>query len=707
MARSSRGKVDAWHDTAPRALQAPGRGPANASRLGPNPTRAAANTTLLSAGSSATAILNSTKVGGLQLASAAASSLRGVGALATAALSPPLSGPARAVLIGAVPPSPWPTAPGMGQSVAVSVSYIRLEMAKELAITKMSCSTCLLPFALFTAGVGLVFLVVMAIRACRRPAGGSAADAPVLKTRSPTHSQVASAAAAAENTSAHAAAPLAAPPQPEQEGRPRWVLPEQAVLPMASVISFTTFIGSAAFGPFITLWLFVCGFDVCTRSTLLAAYFVGRTLAPPLWGLVADRMRQHHLVLGFLAVSNAVSIALLPLPPLRTFNWQLLLMVASGLSDPGALLEAVLIRTLVWAGRKRDIGRSRAFASLAFGVMTPVAVLICGDDGSGIPILFSVTSVMVLITLSLTSLLPIRQAYTDVARSVASHDTSAKKDTGAEHSSEGGAQLDVGSDGRSSFSWSTRFFVVASLLIGLHSGFNSALAFVFYYDELHASGLQLGLIEAIPAVLQVGLRSRPTLTSTLITHAHTHIHTSQVILFINADSIVRCIGTRTAIGTALLAGAIRHAAYVFVDSSAVLLPFEACWAWTFVIEFTLRAYISDDFAQQGMQSTMIGFFSFCRQYASLLTILFIAFPVEAFGMRATFAISAIALGVPALIILLSAVWPRYCGAPGLRRSRSMGYWLSSLPESLANGGQRNTDAVFSPWWFFLEYYDTR
>ena len=180
-----------------------------------------------------------------------------------------------------------------------------------------------------------------------------------------------------------------------------------------------------------------------------------------------------------------------------------------------------------------------------------------------------------------------------------------------------------------------------------------------------------------------------------------------MVLFFNADSIVRCIGTRTAIGTALLAGAIRHAAYVFADSSAVLLPFEACWAWTFVIEFTLRAYISDDFAQQGIQSTMIGFFSFCRQYASLLTILFVAFPVEAFGMRATFAISAIALGVPALIILLSAVWPRYCGAPSLRRSRSMGYWLSSMPETLANGGQRNIDAVYSPWWFFLEYYDTR
>ena len=591
---------------------------------------------------------------------------------------------------------------------AANVSYIRVEMARELAIST-SCTRALLPFALCTAGAGLVFLLVMAIRACRRSAGGSAADAPVLKTHSPTHSQAASAAAAAENTSAHAAVPLAAPPQPEQEGRQRWVLPRQAVLPVASIISFTTFFGSAAFGPFITLWLFVCGFDVCTRSILLAAYFVGRTAAPPLWGLAADRTRQHHLVLGFLTVSNAVSIALLPLPPLRTFNWQLLLMVASGLSDYGALLEAVLIRTLVWAGRKRDIGSSRAFASLAFGVMTPLAGLICGDDGSGIPILFAVTSVMVLITLSLTSLLPIRQAYTDVAPSVASHDTSAKKDTGAAHSSQGGAQLDVGSHGRS-FSWSTstRFFVAASLLIGLHGGFNSALKFVFYYDELHASGLQLGLAEAVPAVLQVDLRSKGRGDAHITqTHAHTHIHTSQVGLFFNADAIVRCIGTRMAIGTALLAGAIRHAAYVFAYSPAVLLPFEACWAWTFVIDFTLRAYISDEFAQQGMQSTMIGFFSFCRQYASLLTILFVAFPVEAFGMRATFAIAASALAVPALIILLSAVWPRYCGAPGLLRSRSMGYWLSGIPETLANGGQRNTDAIFSPWWFLLEYYDPR
>ena len=81
--------------------------------------------------------------------------------------------------------------------------------------------------------------------------------------------------------------------------RLRW----RVLLP-AVLVTFSTFVGYAAFYPFIFLWLEQQGFDELTRSMVGGSYFVSKCASPLLWGRIADRTRRHDVVL----VANALRL---------------------------------------------------------------------------------------------------------------------------------------------------------------------------------------------------------------------------------------------------------------------------------------------------------------------------------------------------------------------------------------------------------------
>ena len=381
-----------------------------------------------------------------------------------------------------------------------------------------------------------------------------------------------------------------------------WIIP-------AAGAYFVAFVGNAMYIPFVTLWLDSCGMDLIQIESLFAIFLLCRCIAPYLWGRIADATQQHRLVLVAVGSTNALLVATMTYIP-GTLKWQAVVLPLAGLTDCFANLEAAILRSLVWAGERKYHSYSRAFACLAYGLMAPFAGMLI-DSGNGIAALFRLYAIIMSLGLVVASQLPITRAY------------DACKPPKADSSN-----ADSLARTRGGLVCSPRliFFLSMYVLIGAHMGLSKGLGLLFYKDQLGASGLELGLVESLPALLQVPM-------------------------FFFADDSIDRLGLVASIGAALAAGAARHAAYFFATQPRWLLPFEFLYAITFVAEFTVRMRLTEESSTRGMQSSAAGTFAAYRNGGMLLGA-FTAMLASVISMSLVFALSSAVLAAAAVPIFL-------------------------------------------------------
>ena len=114
-------------------------------------------------------------------------------------------------------------------------------------------------------------------------------------------------------------------------------------------------------------------------------------------------------------VGNACCTAALPLAP-RSFGAQALLLAFGGLVEPGALVDAFVMRSLAWAGAAGAAAKARAFGAFSWSAAAPLFGALSSQ--LGIPALFWAYCAMNLcVCLPVVLLLPIEAAYREVSAS--------------------------------------------------------------------------------------------------------------------------------------------------------------------------------------------------------------------------------------------------------------------------------------------------
>ena len=192
------------------------------------------------------------------------------------------------------------------------------------------------------------------------------------------------------------------------------------VLLPAVLVTFSTFVGYAAFYPFIFLWLEQQGFDELTRSMVGGSYFVSKCASPLLWGRLADRTRRHDVVLVAITLCGAASVVALSLRR-RDLASQVVLFAAAGFFDNLPMLEAIVVRCLHFEESSELVQLTRAFASVAVGLSTPLFGFVSDGSEQGIALLFSVYATMMAAVVLPAVLLwmPVRAAYAAQAPPIA------------------------------------------------------------------------------------------------------------------------------------------------------------------------------------------------------------------------------------------------------------------------------------------------
>ena len=427
---------------------------------------------------------------------------------------------------------------------------------------------------------------------------------------------------------------------------------------LACAAFFFRFAALGAFGPYIALWLRECGQPTLLLGMLYSTYrFVG-FLSPMLLGALADARRCHAELFIAGCLLNAISVFCMTLE--RSAGVQAVCLVLAALSDPSALLDAMVVRCLTWAGASADAPKSRAFGALAwvcvapmYGALKPVV---------GLSSLFRIYVPLQLLPVGVVLLLPVERAYAD-ARPEADH--------------RDGSTVDATSDslhGRlrlisRSRRWRALGLLSLIFMCGVHFGVAFGYGFLFFVEELHATGLQLGLTLTAQALLEVPL-------------------------FQIAGRLVKSMGMRTSLLTCMLAAAIRFWGYVSVSSVWWVLPFEANHGWAFAIYYTAAAMLAEEFTSDGLQATMLGVANSAQQLGSLVATLGWSGLISAIGMRAAFSAAAMvftAATVP-LLFELPAAFARGSNARRVchRCLRGQGSRL------LERGVERSSTTTLSP-----------
>ncbi|KAL1511411.1 hypothetical protein AB1Y20_006211 [Prymnesium parvum] len=431
---------------------------------------------------------------------------------------------------------------------------------------------------------------------------------------------------------------------------------------LACAAFFLRFAALAAFAPYIFLWLERNGHDTYARSFLGALHKTVSLAAPLAWGAAADWSRRHRL--AFLAASsvNALAVALLVVHP-ASFGWQAAMLSLAGLTDGGALLDAIVIRCLAAAGAADAAPRSRACGALGWCAVAPLFGAL--GESHGLRLLLVLYAPLALLTLPLAALLPIGKAYATPPPC----GPSASEELPA-------AEPPAPPPPPASFARRLRAAVAqpgaAGLLLlfggqGVQMGLAFTFGFIYLDARFHASGVLLGASLTVQAALEVPL-------------------------FQVAAPLIRRWGFHTAMRTCMLAASLRFAGYVAMPHVLLVLPFELAHGYSFALWYTAMSLYSERFAARGLQATMLGMGNSAAQLGNLLATLLWSVVVELTGLRAAFAVASALFGVAALPLLPPAargcaLWLR---TGGYRRCCDCGGARPLLKQTTTSDFQRES-----------------
>ena len=394
------------------------------------------------------------------------------------------------------------------------------------------------------------------------------------------------------------------------------------ILLLACATFFLRFLAAATFFPYAMLWLAHNGHSTTSAAVILTLSRGFGFIAPPLLGGVADALKCHRGVFLAGSLINAVAVASLTIFPSSAL-WQALMLSIASSSDSMSLVDAIVVRSLAWAGFRHYAPRSRACGAVSWCAAGPLVGIIAKRYGIGL--LFQLYPLLVLLSLPATALLPTRQAYAEekqqaAAPSSESEPPATTKTTGDNTTAAAApaAPAPLGSRRQRVFMvlqspWTpTRLLLI--FFCGIQFGIAFTYGFVFLEKELNASGVQLGLSLTSQALLEVPL-------------------------FQVASPLIRKLGMVNALLTCQLAAAIRFLGYVSMPTCWWVLPFEVGHGWSFALMYTSLALLGEEFNHLGLQATVIGLANSCQQVGSLTAMLLWSGLISAVHLRSAFKIA--------------------------------------------------------------------
>ena len=440
----------------------------------------------------------------------------------------------------------------------------------------------------------------------------------------------------------------------------------RGIVAAASAAFFFRFLALGAFLPYVFLWLEQAGHSTIRMTFIVSANRAVSFFAPFLWGAVGDLTKRHSLVFSIGAVLNAALAVLMTLHP-QDFYWQLLILSAAGLTDSGALLDAMVVRCLAWSGAAEAAPKTRAFGALSWCFAAPI----CGaiSQRFGIRALFFGYAPLLLCPVAVVHTMPVRRAYggQSSGQNSADHRTSTEGDDARPEP----PAAPFFSRVRGVCSGRMLLYFTLMALIGAQMAAIFAFGFIYVQEELHASGLQLGFTLTAQAAIEVPL-------------------------FQVSGLLVKALGVRTSLFTCLLVSAIRSAelqmppgsraprrptphptplrtlsharfaGYAAATSVWAVYPVEFGHGWAFCLYYTCANIIAEEYSSIGLQATVLGMTSSSLQLGQLLATMGMGVLVDRVGMRSSFAICAAVLGVGASPLLVElpacALWTAGCVA---------------------------------------------
>jgi MFS transporter, PPP family, 3-phenylpropionic acid transporter len=168
------------------------------------------------------------------------------------------------------------------------------------------------------------------------------------------------------------------------------------------LLYFTWYLTLGSFAPFVTIYYRERGLDLSQIGLLLALSGMSQIVAGPLWGLLADTLRLHRILLPLAILGTVVSGAFLG----TTNDFVLILALAacsSVFSVPvGPLSDSATLQLL---GERRDLyGAQRMWGAVGWGVSTVLAGLII--ERLGLPVIFYIYPLLGLVAILVALRLP-------------------------------------------------------------------------------------------------------------------------------------------------------------------------------------------------------------------------------------------------------------------------------------------------------------
>lgn len=403
------------------------------------------------------------------------------------------------------------------------------------------------------------------------------------------------------------------------------------IVVLASASFFLRFCAFGAFSPYIALWLKHGGHDTAAIGGLFSLYRFVCICSPMAIGALADARKCHRVLFIALTVANAAAVASLTAYP-GSVTWQAIGLIAVAMSDSGSLVDAMVVRCLTWAGAASMAPRCRAFGAISWCAVAPLYGEIAARFG--LATLYRSYAPLLLIALPFCAALPSTRAYAD-----------ASCDKAVDPAAAGGRFSQrlrlVGRSNRA------LCLLLLIFLVGVHFGIGFGFGFVYLESELGATPLQLGFTLTAQALLEVPL-------------------------FQVAAPLAKALGLRQALLTCQLAACFRFGGWVLVTDPWWILPFESGHGWSFALMYTCSALLAEEFAEVGLQATVLGVAQSAQQAGSLAATLLWTALISALGMRTAFRIAAALFALAALPLALET--PAVCrGAPiAWQRGRRVG-----------------------------------
>ena len=418
-------------------------------------------------------------------------------------------------------------------------------------------------------------------------------------------------------------------------------MPRRRIFIYACVAFFMRFGALGAFFPYTGLWLSDVGHhSASTLGGLLALFRAVGFVSPMVLGGLADAYSCHRETFIVANIVNAMAVFAMTLAP-ESVVWQACMFILAAAFDGGPLLDAIVTRSMAWAGATDLAPRSRAFGAISWCVAAPIYGEV--QKRFGLAALFRTYSVMLVLAMPVCFGLPIRRAYAQHSQTTKGAQRPvdgielSTDDTGAAHGTTPATTAPSPVQKPKHFLSRVRLVLrsptatmrfVLFFLAGMQFGIVFSFGFLYLEHELHANGAQLGLSLTAQALLEVPL-------------------------FQVAAPLIRRMGKITALLTCMLAAAIRCFGYVTMRSIWAVLPFEAFHGWAFAIMYTSLALLGEEYASVGLQATVQGLGNSAQQAGSFSAVLIWSAIVSRHGLRFAFNVASVVFAVASAPLLAS------------------------------------------------------